>query len=109
MKPILNYHLLLQFFFISTPSFINAGSCTPDEPVKYVGPFIGTDFFRMPEKLSRPFYGWDNAFDKNGKWIKGPLHGYVILVENINEKYHAKYIDTPFKGDYPSCCYSVAG
>ena len=35
-------------------------------------------------------YGWDNAFDINGKWIKGPLHGYVILVENINGKYQVR-------------------
>lgn len=32
-------------------------------------------------------YGWDNAFDKNGNWTKGPLHGYVSLLENINGKY----------------------
>ncbi len=28
-------------------------------------------------------YGWDNAFDQNGKWTRGPLHGYVYLVKNI--------------------------
>ncbi|MGC9353555.1 MAG: hypothetical protein ACP5D9_06940, partial [Mariniphaga sp.] len=22
-------------------------------------------------------YGWDNAFDEQGNWINGPLHGYV--------------------------------
>ncbi|MHC4753748.1 MAG: FG-GAP-like repeat-containing protein [Planctomycetota bacterium] len=27
-------------------------------------------------------YGWDNAFDSDGKWTKGPLHGYVYLVRN---------------------------
>ena len=27
-------------------------------------------------------YGWDNAYDKNGKWTKGPLHGYVYLIRN---------------------------
>ncbi len=32
-------------------------------------------------------YGWDNAFDVNGKWINGPLHGYIYLVENINNEY----------------------
>ena len=35
-------------------------------------------------------YGWDNAFDKNGRWTKGPLHGYVILIENMNGKYQVK-------------------
>lgn len=32
-------------------------------------------------------YGWDNAYDDNGNWTNGPLHGYVYLVENINGTY----------------------
>ncbi|WP_202911893.1 FG-GAP repeat domain-containing protein [Arenibacter aquaticus] len=35
-------------------------------------------------------YGWDNAFDSNGKWTNGPLHGHVYLLENINGKYVEK-------------------
>ncbi len=33
-------------------------------------------------------YGWDNAYDQNGRWINGPLHGYVSLLHNggTNEK-----------------------
>jgi len=27
-------------------------------------------------------YGWDNAFDSDGNWTKGPLHGYVYLIRN---------------------------
>lgn len=27
-------------------------------------------------------YGWDNAFDSQGHWTKGPLHGYVYLLAN---------------------------
>jgi len=27
-------------------------------------------------------YGWDNAFDEQGRWTRGPLHGYVYLVLN---------------------------
>ncbi|MFA6960762.1 MAG: VCBS repeat-containing protein [Opitutaceae bacterium] len=27
-------------------------------------------------------YGWDNAFDANGRWANGPLHGYVYLLKN---------------------------
>jgi len=27
-------------------------------------------------------YGWDNAFDKEGNWMRGPLHGYVYLTRN---------------------------
>ena len=27
-------------------------------------------------------YGWDNAFDEQGNWQRGPLHGYVYLLRN---------------------------
>ena len=32
-------------------------------------------------------YGWDNAFDAEGNWTNGPLHGYVYLLENQNGQY----------------------
>ncbi|HWS01108.1 MAG TPA: VCBS repeat-containing protein, partial [Prolixibacteraceae bacterium] len=32
-------------------------------------------------------YGWDNAFDRNGNWTRGDLHGYVYLIENDNGRY----------------------
>lgn len=32
-------------------------------------------------------YGWDNAFDEQGNWINGPLHGYVFFIENIEGEY----------------------
>ncbi len=32
-------------------------------------------------------YGWDNAFDKNGNWTNGPLHGFVYLIENVKGNY----------------------
>lgn len=32
-------------------------------------------------------YGWDNAFDKKGRWTNGPLHGYVYLIENVDGNY----------------------
>jgi len=28
-------------------------------------------------------YGWDDAWDEDGNWKNGPLHGYVYLVENV--------------------------
>lgn len=33
-------------------------------------------------------YGWDNAYDANGRWTNGPLHGFVSLLRNegTNEK-----------------------
>ncbi len=27
-------------------------------------------------------YGWDNAFDEQGRWTRGLLHGYVYLIRN---------------------------
>ncbi len=27
-------------------------------------------------------YGWDDAYDSEGNWTRGPLHGYVYLIEN---------------------------
>ena len=27
-------------------------------------------------------YGWDDAFDKTGKWTRGPLHGFVYVARN---------------------------
>jgi len=35
-------------------------------------------------------YGWDNAYNSEGKWINGPLHGYVFLIENKDGKYMPK-------------------
>ncbi len=32
-------------------------------------------------------YGWDNAFDENGNWTNGPLHGFVYLIENVKGTY----------------------
>lgn len=28
------------------------------------------------------YYGWDDGFDSQGKWKKGPLHGYVYILRN---------------------------
>ena len=35
-------------------------------------------------------YGWDNAYDENGKWLRDPLHGRIYFAKNNGEKY-----DTP--------------
>ncbi len=44
-------------------------------------------------------YGWDNAYDENGKWTNGPLHGYVYLIENVNGTYELR--DKIFAGGKP--------
>ncbi len=41
-------------------------------------------------------YGWDNAFDAEGKWTRGPLHGWVYLLRNTGTKAEPKY-DKPQK------------
>jgi len=41
-------------------------------------------------------YGWDNAFDSQGRWTRGPLHGYVYLLRNQGTNEHPRY-DSPAK------------
>jgi hypothetical protein len=36
-------------------------------------------------------YGWDNAYDKNGTWTNGPLHGWVYLLRNSGTTAAPKY------------------
>ncbi|MBN2377830.1 MAG: VCBS repeat-containing protein [Sedimentisphaerales bacterium] len=36
-------------------------------------------------------YGWDNAFDKNGNWTHGPLHGYVCFMKNLGSNHKPDY------------------
>ncbi|MFT6809072.1 MAG: hypothetical protein ACJA01_002304 [Saprospiraceae bacterium] len=35
-------------------------------------------------------YGWDNAFNKQGEWVNGPLQGFVYLIENEKGIYKLK-------------------
>ena len=48
-------------------------------------------------------YGWDNAYDASGKWLRGPLRGFVYVVRNKGTRAEADY-DKPVKvmaGDQP--------
>jgi len=36
-------------------------------------------------------YGWDNAFDAQGKWTRGPLHGYVYWLRNAGSTERPEY------------------
>jgi len=38
-------------------------------------------------------YIWDQAYDAQGRWKNGPLHGWVYLIKNQD----GKYSDTPIK------------
>ena len=35
-------------------------------------------------------YVWDQAYDSEGRWRNGPLHGWVYLIENVDGKYSDK-------------------
>ena len=75
-------------------------------PIPYEGPVMDEGFKRSRSKMwsyvdwdgdgdqdiiagvdTWDDYGWDNAFNEQGEWIRGPLHGYVHLLENVNGKY----------------------
>ncbi len=48
-------------------------------------------------------YGWDNAYDADGRWTRGPLRGFVYLARNTGTTAEPKY-ETPVKvmaGDRP--------
>ena len=36
-------------------------------------------------------YGWDHAYDAQGRWRNGPLHGYVYTIENNGTDAAPKY------------------
>ncbi len=38
-------------------------------------------------------YGWDNAYDSQGNWIRGPLRGYVYLLRNTGTTAKPVYAD----------------
>lgn len=48
-------------------------------------------------------YGWDNAYDAAGKWLNGPLRGFVYVARNTGTDLQPKY-DPPVQlmaGDKP--------
>ena len=40
-------------------------------------------------------YGWDDAWDEDGNWKNGPLHGYVYLVENVARGQRPRTLQRP--------------
>jgi hypothetical protein len=36
-------------------------------------------------------YGWDDAWDRDGHWKNGPLHGFVYVLANAGDNEHPKY------------------
>lgn len=40
-------------------------------------------------------YGWDHAYDSQGRWRNGPLHGYVYLIKNNGSDESPEYTQSP--------------
>ncbi len=38
-------------------------------------------------------YGWDDAYDSQGNWTNGPLHGFVLLIKNEGTTASPKYAE----------------
>jgi hypothetical protein len=38
-------------------------------------------------------YGWDDAYNENGEWTRGPLHGYVYVARNTGTNERPVYGD----------------
>ncbi len=38
-------------------------------------------------------YGWDNAFDEDGNWTRGPLRGWVYLIRNTGTTEDPRYAE----------------
>lgn len=51
-------------------------------------------------------YGWDDAWDAEGNWKNGPLHGFVYLVENLGGKDQGSRIQD--SGDSPQNAGGIA-
>lgn len=54
-------------------------------------------------------YGWDNAFDSEGRWTRGPLHGYVYWIRNAgtNETPQYEKAKKIFAGGQPVDVYGM--
>lgn len=42
-------------------------------------------------------FGWDHAYDNNGAWRNGPLHGYVYLITNQGNDRDPDYSEPPIQ------------
>jgi predicted neuraminidase len=42
-------------------------------------------------------YGWDHAYDNQGRWRNGPLHGYVYCIMNRGTDENPDYSDEPIR------------
>ncbi len=54
---------------------------------------IGVGIWGDKDHKGREYYGWDNAYNENGQWTNGPLHGYVYLLKNRGSNDNPVYND----------------
>ena len=54
---------------------------------------VGIGVWGPRDHVGSEYYGWDNAYDKDGKWTNGPLHGYIYLIENEGSNKIPEYKD----------------
>ncbi|MBO5686357.1 MAG: VCBS repeat-containing protein [Alistipes sp.] len=90
---------------VEYPNFVKA-PYVKEQPIEYEGEVLGATYQKSRSNMwnyvdwdndgdrdivvgidTWDDYGWDNAYDKEGRWTRGPLHGYVYLLENANGKY----------------------
>ena len=115
-----SYHIMTPGFHY--PEFkvnlLDAGTAVPFKPSFYTGRanqwnfcdydgdgvidlIIGASDWRE--------YGWDNAFNSEGKWTNGPLHGYVYFIRNAGTDAKPKYEEAVLikAGDTPIDVYGM--
>lgn len=54
-------------------------------------------------------YGWDNAYNENGEWKNGPLHGFTYILLNEGNNENPKYADPEkiIAGNKPADVYGM--
>jgi hypothetical protein len=54
---------------------------------------VGIGFWGVRDHRGSQYYGWDDAYNENGQWTNGPLHGYVYVLKNSGSNDYPVYGD----------------
>ncbi|MBR1995239.1 MAG: VCBS repeat-containing protein [Alistipes sp.] len=90
---------------VEYPNFVKA-PYVEEQPIVYEGEVLGATYNKSRSNMwnyadwdndgdrdiivgidTWDDYGWDNAYNAQGEWTRGPLHGYVYWLENVNGNY----------------------
>ena len=90
---------------VEYPNFVKA-PYEKEQPIEYEGEVLGATYNKSRSNMwnytdwdndgdrdiivgidTWDDYGWDNAYNAQGEWTRGPLHGYVYWLENVNGNY----------------------